>query len=355
MAIQYIEGPFISREIDLKVGLEKVVSIESLKGGMSGGRVLKIFSDNRPPLVLKDNPDRMHRTQREIEAYRLLKGTPVEPYLTMPHHVFPDRGVMVLPFFDGIQLRQGLQSGIIAQDTSIGVLNEVIDLKKRWWASQRKQSAENYLSMQQEEWPETVTLIDQAISKVASKFGISSASIMERPFEINGIKHPALTETVEETEDFLTKDPPYTIITHGDASGANILVNTSTKKWALTDLEWAWWTDPAQSYVRLTKQESTTTATHAQVTDIVFDGRHVEFTLNSGYHPLTSEMQRIGLESVGTMQEALGDPDFTQRYIKFWIGSHLREAGLAPKRKDEHMTVLAIHNTSRRHLLYGAA
>lgn len=325
--------PIISQAIDLQLGLNGGVrKVENLKSGMSEGRVIKIVTDEGA-IVAKYNNVHHYKIHREIEGYELLEQTPLGPHMLKPRVASKQKGLLVLPFFNGQQMRKGIKTGEIPEDLALDTLSRLLTVKKDWWSTQSKtQPNGNLVSMQRREWCNTLARVNNDLRKLSEQFGIPVESLWNSPTVFRGTEHLSLKDIGTKIAQMLKQYPPYAVLVHGDATGANVLVDPKNKEWKIIDAEWTGYGDPAEAFVRMIKYISTTTSTSTKPAKVrEKDGKiYLEFDMN---FPSTAiELQNYGLSKMEFFAQALNDPDFTKRSFKYLAGSYFRELALASKR-----------------------
>lgn len=325
--------PIISPSIDLQLGLNgNVRSVEQLKGGMSEGAVVKITTDEGT-MVVKHNDMHPHKIHKEIDGYKSLEQTPLASRMLKPTMASREKGVLVLPFFNGQQMREGIRTGEIPSDLALDTLSSLLTIKRDWWAAQSKAHPNgNLVSMQREEWCDTLANVNANLQKMSEQFGIPVESLWNYPVVFRDREYPPLKDVRSAIAQTLEQHPPYTVFVHGDATGANILVDPKRKEWKIIDAEWTGFGDPAEAFVRMTKYISTTTSTPTQPGKISERGGRINLDFDMNFPPTAIDLQYHGLSRSDSFGEALGDPDFTKRSSSYLAGSYFRELALASRR-----------------------
>ena len=155
-------------EIGLNGNVRNVVDI---KGGMSGGRVVKIDTDEGT-IVVKHNPESPGKIAREIQGYVILASSPLANRLPVPIYSSAGSALHVLPYFDGIQMREGIKSGLLSDQMVMRVGDELLDAKKSWWSRQEKHLLNgDYNSMQRQEWGDTAVKLGELMNSLSVQYG----------------------------------------------------------------------------------------------------------------------------------------------------------------------------------------
>lgn len=338
-------NPLISYGIDFQLGLinGNVRSVEELKSGMSGGKVMRITTDDDGVIVVKYNPKYPQKVHREIDGYQQLIGTPLGKHMVIPIYSSRGGGVIALPSVDGIQLRNGLKEEILSLETARKTLENLLSIKKSWWQGQQRMvPSVDFTSMQRSEWPDTAERVDKVAMVLSEKFGIPLESVWSMPLKFNNVQYPSLSQLVGSVSDLLKKKPPYVILSHGDATGANILVDPVKGKWKLIDAEWTGYTDPAESFVRMIKYVSTTTHKSVGEANAFVKDDVIQVDLQIEFPESAIALQRYGLQIADVFAVALSDSTFTQRVRDYLAGSYLREFALAEKRGHPELGLFAM-------------
>jgi FMN phosphatase YigB (HAD superfamily) len=336
-------NPVISFSIDHRLGLNgNVKDVEPLLSGMSGGKVLRV-DHNEGSIVVKHNLNSPERIHREIDGYQSLKGTPIYNYLLDPIYHSREEAVLTLPHFNGIQIREGIRTGEISDEIAQSTLQSLLEIKKSWWSTQEKiADSQEALSMQRTEWLDTTEKMDQVIEHLAQKYQIPQNDLWGSPLVIGGIELPSLATVKASVAGLLEDRPPYLVLCHNDATGANILVHPENYDWKLIDVEWAGLNDPAEAFVRMIKYVSTTTSSRVGHVAARFDGNRVYVDADVEFPESAYSLQRLGTERLTEFGESLKDPDFGHRVRQYLAGSYLRELALAAKRGNPDLGLLAM-------------
>lgn len=336
--------PFnVSPRLDHELRLNgNVRGIRELLSGMSGGQVLHIDTGDES-FVVKHNPTSPERVRREIEGYSALRDTPLAKHLLPPRQMSDRLALLVLPYQEGIQLRQGVKEGLIDTPHAGAILSDLFDTELQWWPEQdRTQPTGQIESMQRSEWNDTVDRVQTALVDLSKHFSIPVEKLWTLPISHNGQEHGSFLSAMRQVHMLLSEQPPYTVLDHNDASGANILVNQNDGSWKLVDAEWAGQADPAESFVRMTKYASTTTLTDLGPIKIEeVDGKLV-IDVDPTFPDAALRLQEMGLSRTPQFARALNDPDFTTRVREYLAGSYIREIALAAKRGNPDMSAFGI-------------
>jgi hypothetical protein len=309
-----------------------VFTTRELVSGMSGSRVTHVMGP-RETFVLKNNIHEPEKIHKEIEGFKKLTGTPIAEHMLMPYGYLRNHNSIFLPFFDGNQMRDAVRQGSVPEARAQQTLDELLEIKKAWWAQQEKQPIQSgYVSMQRAEWADTLLGLSGALGQISDKYGIAVDQLIGLPIQFNDQLYQPFSETLASVAQRLSEDPPYTILAHNDASGANILLDSSSEKWKLIDAEWAGQSDPAESLVRMTKWMSATTMQNNDFDDIRVRRGRIEARGKLEFSPVAAMLQQRGVKAVASFGQSLSDPDFIPRYQDYLAGSYARELSLAQKR-----------------------
>lgn len=335
--------PVISPSIDLKLRLNgNVRAVEDLKSGMSGGRVARIETD-QGTIVVKYNPEEPHKISGEVRGYRALQETPLSPYLLRPFFASEADGVLAMPYFDGIQLREGIKSGELSTTDALKVVSELLSVKKDFWSCQPKIYRNGELvSMQRKEWPDTLEKISQVVASLSERFNIPTVNLWISSLVVEGQEYPSLVTLLGQVHDFLHQSPPYAVLTHGDATGANTLYDPRTKTWRIFDTEWTGYSDSSEAFVRTTKYISTTTVQAEKPIQVSLSDGRLHINLNTTHSATASMLQEYGMSMVDVFAYSLRDPDFSRRVKYYLSGSYLREFALSAKRGNPELGLFAL-------------
>lgn len=321
----------------------KIKTIQPLVSGMSGGKVAKVEKTDGEEVVLKTNKQEPHKVRAENDAYANLKSSQLARYLLDPVTFHPEPAALIMPFFPGVELRKSLQSGDIDLKTAMNVSAELFAVKRMWWQGQNKVTGvREYKSMQRTEWNDTKAQLGGVLEQVALGFGLPADDLKYRQINYRGRLLPSITGVMDHVQKQLEMDPEYVIHVHGDATGANILINPQNGVWKLIDNEWSGMADPAESLVRMVKQESTTTARNLAVESLSVEDDSVMARMDFDFHPYASALHWYGLDKVPEFEEVLKDPGFEGRFYSYLAGSYLRELALSTKRGNTGTAVLAM-------------
>lgn len=325
----------LSPELLRQMGINGIVNAQPLKEGMSKGSVVRLDTKNQA-FVVKFNKDDPKKLIKETVGYRLLQDTPLSEQLLTPEIAINDEAVYLkLPYFNGIQVRTGLREGILPQDLALKTLNELLDIKSQWWSSQEKNSSsgENS-SMQRDEVVDTLTNLNFVLQQLSSKFNVPISVLWDSPIVSNNSTLPPLSEICNEFKSFLDTSPPYTVLTHGDATGGNILVNPASGQWKLIDAEWVGNSDPAEAFARMAKYVSTTTLPSIDKISLEEKPDGINADLALEIPKACKQMQETALSRITEFSHKLRDPNFGRRVHMYLTGSYLREMALTLRRGD---------------------
>lgn len=327
-------APIVSYSYDLKHRLNgNVKGVEVLLSGMSGGKVLKVTTD-KDLLVIKHNPENPEKIKRERDGYDKLLKTPLASHMLIPmsEYSLGEDSVIAIPYFPGIQLRKGIQSESLPEELAFKTVAELLSIKRQWWANQPKQFDQDYISMQKEEWQDTLLKINETFDAISKKLNVPLEALWNSPIMFHDHEYPSLLNTIAVVNEFLKLPPPYTVLTHGDATGANIIVNPENKNWAMFDTEWVGYADPAEPYVRMIKYISTTTIKKVQGLEAKFINGRLVLDLDLLFPQMAIDIQNYGLYTTKQFAASLSDTDFPRRVSMYLTGSYLRELALISRR-----------------------
>lgn len=330
--------------IGLATGLTGNIERASLMkhGGMSGSHLSYVKTNDGKAVVVKHHQSDPSRVRNDIAGYSFLTGTPIETRMPQIEAADPSQGYLVLPHIEGPTLREHILKGSLGSSEAIQIYQQLLDLKRSWWGSQDKMSPEQYKSMQRAEWDETQKLIPESIVKMASYFGVSKDSFWSMPIRIDGRKLPSLESVVNSVAKLLEQPPKYVIGVHGDATGSNIIVGSNPLAWMLIDAEWADFGDPAESYLRMAKQLSTTTAIGINVKGVGNFEEGLGVMMDSKFNQVAHALNDYILNRASEFALVLKDPDFINRLNIYSAGSYLRELALINKRGNIQDGLLAM-------------
>lgn len=341
--IEKMHVPVIAPHIDLQLGLNgNVRQATQLLSGMSGGQVLKVVTDS-DAFVVKHNPNAPEKVTREIDGYRMLRNTPLSSHLLPPVLASKRDAVLAIPFFPGIQLREGLKTDSLQKDTALSTIASLLSIKKEWWSKQSKVLPNgDLLSMQRDEWNDTLARTQDTLKKLALQFNIPIQDLWRAPIVHKGEKHASLLSIMARVSETLSARPPYAVLVHGDATGANILVDPQEKTWKLVDAEWVGHGDPAEAFVRMIKYESTTTAKPNYRVGAWIEGGELHIDYSVPFSDTARSLQQHGLSKTRYFARALADPEFPLRVQTYLAGSYLRELALALQRGYPELGLFAM-------------
>lgn len=333
----------LSPELIHEIGINgKIENAQELKEGMSNGKVIRIDTQN-DAVVIKYNPENPIKLIQEVQGYMLLADTPLSPHLLLPRIVNDKTMFIVLPYFDGIQLRAGLRTGLLPQNIALQALNELLDIKKGWWSSQKKGIASNSLSsMQRSEHFDTLSKIILVLPQLSSMFNVPIEDLGNSPIISGATKLPSLFEMINKISEFMKSSPPFTMLAHGDATGGNIIINPSSKKWKIVDAEWAGNSDPAEAFARMAKYISTTTLPSVGKTTLSRETEGIKANLILDIPEASKIMQETALSRIPEFSDQLKDNDFRRRVFMYLTSSYLREMALTLKRGNPELSIFAI-------------
>jgi hypothetical protein len=322
----------------------KIKSATLMKhGGMSGSNITFVDTGDRR-VVIKHNYAKPDRVQDDIHGYRFLADTPLAEKMPKIRIADETKGFLVIPHIDGRTLREALATQSIGSRQALALYGELLDLKKQWWGSQRKLAFEgqDFKSMQRKEWGETLDMIPEALYRMARHFGISDTALLQLPLRMGGRKLPSLETMIGAVDRLLQTPPEYLIGVHGDATGSNIIIAPENNKWALIDAEWSGLGDPAESYVRMAKQRSTTTASEIKINGVgVYEGA-VGVRMSTNFSPVAHALHDYVGSRANEFAQSLKDPNFTIRMKRYATGSYLREIALTTVRGNPESGLLAL-------------
>lgn len=331
-------------QIGVPAGLSgQVIDAKAMKhGGMSGSHITLVDTGNRK-VVVKHHHASPDRVNRDIKGYEFLKGTPVGEKMPSIESADLARGYLVLPHIEGKTLREQVLTGGIDQQAAIGIFSQLLDLKKVWWSKQDRQPFQpEFKSMQRTEWSETKQLIPVAIQKIAEQMGTSFDTIWSMPLQIGGRRLPSVESMVAQVQVLLEQPPDYLVGVHGDVTGSNLIIGNDNKSWSLIDAEWAGLGDPAESYVRMAKHRSTTTATNVAIQSITPTPEALEIGIETTFNSVAHYLHDYVTGRAEEFASALKDPNFLDRFSTYFAGSYLRELALINKRGKIEDGIVAI-------------
>lgn len=318
-----------------------VTGVATMQDGMSGNRIIKVDTYDRGSMVIKHGDHR--KVGNEITRLKLLEGTPLEPHIPTVLYASHDLGIVAYPHYEGHQLRTGVKTEQITQPDAEKLLDELIDIKTQWWSAQPKEfQPRKYVSMQREEWDDTLAGIGTSLSLLEGKFGVSARDILERPISFSGQTFPPLEHVIAHVGHFLARPPEYVVTAHNDATGANIIHNAADVSWTLLDPEWTGPSDPAEAYTRLIKYITSSTALSAEHDALNVSGERLRVAIDMRFPQAAIALQTRGLQRMDGVSHALHDRTFEDRASHYLAGSYLREAALAPKRGGAPTALFAI-------------
>lgn len=341
---EHVQAGLIDSKIANKIGLNgNVEKVTDLLFGMSDARVIKVETTDKGTFVIKLNPKYPEKVKKEIDGYELFKHTPLEEHIPVPLTFSAEESFMVLPFIEGMQLREGIKHGQVPEDVARKTLAELLSTKKEWWSEQPKMHPNgDLMSMQRKEWADTGQRVHDSLVLLSQRFNIPLRDLWLSRVVHQGYTYPSLRDVAALTAVQLQESPPYAKNAHGDASGANIIVDPEKKKWKLIDAEWAGPTDPAEALVRMTKYVSTTTVQEVERIDANHTNGKIHLDMQVKYPQTADALQSYGTAMSDVFGYALGDPDFTHRFNNYMAGSYLRELALCSKRGNPDLAFFAI-------------
>ncbi len=332
-------------QIGVAAGISGTIKSANLMkhGGMSGSNITLVDTGDKQ-VVVKHNFPQPDRVKDDIRGYHFLSKTPLAEKMPQPHIFDEEKGFLVLPHLSGRTLREALAAGNIDSNMALTIYQQLLDIKKQWWATQSKQPFEGqvYKSMQRKEWAETQQMIPEAIRQMAYYFGVSETALQNLPLRMGGRKLPSLADMMLSVDQLLQQPPKYLIGVHGDATGSNIIFNTEKNNWSLIDAEWSGLGDPAESYVRMSKHRSSTTASSIQVDGIgVYEGA-VGIRMKGEFSQVADNLHQYVAGRSKEFSHVLKDPDFLRRIKTYATGSFLREIALSTLRGNVESGLLAM-------------
>lgn len=334
----------IDRKVANRVGLNgNVTGVQELYSGMSGAKVLEVQTTNKGTIIIKHNKENPEKIHRELDGYELLRGTPLESHVPIPKTFSIKEGFLVMPEAPGVQMREGLKSGKIPEDVAKKVFAELLSVKKEWWATQPVIYPDgDLMSMQRSEWPDTVQKFPVALAHLSGNFNIPIENLWSSPIVYQGELYPPVRELAAFTAEQLKEHPSQLKMVHGDATGGNIIVNSENGDWKLIDAEWTGPGDPAEAYVRMVKQVSTTTVQRINHMNAAVKDNRIHLNMDVTVPQIAQELQEYGKSMIPVFGMALNDPEFSARVSKAITGSYLRELALTTKRGDPDLAFFAI-------------
>lgn len=336
--------PTITHAIDLLAGLPgHVARTQEFATEDRRKHVVDVTAPDGSELVIKSShlPERI---RAEIAGYSLLKDSPLAAHILSPYASSQDPAFLVLPKIEGIQMREGVRKEEFPHDMALGVLEELLDIKKQWWSMQEKQKPETFeiVSNQRRNWSQNLERIATVIAQMSQSTDIPIEAFFSSPIISSGKRLPPLRDSLLLIHALLKQPPPYTLLTHGDAMGGNILVEKDTGNWHLLDPEYAGYNDPAEAYVKTIKYVTTATAQGMNRFAATQDGDVLFLDLQVKFPSLACKLQEYGLSRVEEFAKALDDPDFPNRVDLYVTASYLREIALTIRRERPEMAWFAL-------------
>ncbi len=327
--------PQLPRVVKDVAGLNgNMQGVEMLRNGTSGVQVARVDTTDGS-MVLKWDLRHPERVKRELEGWQRLQGTPLESWLLPITFASLDKSTFGMPHFNGVELRSGIKRGEIDTPMATATLDALLDTKLQSWQDQRSNGLTNngeIVSMQREEWPDTLARLDAALTLMAGRYNVSKYDLVTRPIIVADRQLPALADVIIQTDRKLRQEPNYTVLSHNDATGGNIIVNPDTGERALLDPAWAGNGDPAEAYFRVGKYISATTASRIDCRDIQVTPTGLYIDLHAEVPPTAIAMQNLAFSRMHEFSSALNDPRFPEKVGDYASGSYLREAALSPQR-----------------------
>lgn len=321
--------------------------VEPLRFGMSGANIIRVDRHDDDPMIIKFSDKHPYRVVNEIVRHGMLTETPLQPYLLPLLYASREHAIIAYPFFQGVQVREGIRTGEVEQENVEGVFTDLLAVKRDWWGNQEKRfGSREHVSMQREEWQDTLKGISQTIQGLERTYGVSAKDILEEPMRFEGNTYRPFQETVTRVGAFLADNPPYTILAHNDATGANIIYNIPAQRWKLLDPEWTGPSDPAEAYVRMVKYITSSTARGFSEASLDETGSTVVANISVDFPKTALHLQNLGLSQGPDFAHALQDPAFMERAGLYLSGSYLREVALATRRGTLDAAIFAMVKAS---------
>lgn len=335
----------ISPLIDCELGLHgKVVAIKQFERQSQTRQTLLVtFSDGQKKII-KCNYSDHERILRENQGYDVLSTTPLGPYMSYPEFVDYKNGVLVLPYIDGHQLRQVVKNETLPDQQVLKVFAEILNVKKTWWSQQVKHYGRlEVSSVQRYDWKNTLEILALALAPALQESKLSLTQFMALPIMTAQAKQSYSLDTVIVLlRNLLENMPEYTVLTHGDLSGANILLEANTGNWYVIDPEYADYGDPAESYVKLIKYETTNTVQKVNKSQLAIKDGKIYIDVDIQFSNLAYQLQEMGLSAAPELAMSLRDHDFLRRVKIYLAGTYLREAALTINRCRPDLILFAI-------------
>lgn len=318
--------------------------MSQLTDGMSGSQIVKVENGTQV-FVVKSNPKNPEKVRKEIRGRRRLREIGYDGMILPSLHDNihnRENPFIVLPFYDGKQLRHAMRDREFDTQTCVAVVSSLLDIKKQLWSKQvhGNSSEASYVSMQRSEWDDTLVKLNNSLQYLSDEFGITQEQLYELPLSANGYNGHSLGEAISLVHEFLNNNPPYTIVAHNDASGGNILVSSQRSDFTIIDCEWAGPADPAEAFVRMIKHESTTTLSDIQKGFITKQNDCLVIDFEAELPDAATQVQQLGISKIVEFAQALNDPDFPRRVQLYLAGSYLREIALTPQRTTDNRMIL---------------
>jgi hypothetical protein len=311
---------------------------------MSGSRITLNRTPEGAFLVHKQNPHEPHKIHAEKQAAKQLLARGLSHRMPAYFNLDSESDDILMEYIPGIDMRKGIAQGEITQDTAQRIIRELLDTKRALWSigEGRRGQVDGYVSMQREEYPDTIQkIMNDILPALSNEWGISQDRLLTTPITTPHQVIPSLGEILNDTRRFMDTAPSLLRFTHGDATGANILV-TPEGDWRLIDCEWSGYADPAEAFVRMAKWVTSAVSAidDAHIQD---DGTHLSLSLRAYIPHAALDLQEYVLSQAKTFGALLSDEGFEQRVKGYMRGSYLREMALSLKRGDMRYAVFALH------------
>lgn len=335
----------VNPKVDHILGLDKPSMqphIHKFRNGMSGAATIHVEELGQ---VVKWNEDKQ-KIYGEARGYELLQETSLAPYLLAVDTTHIEDGIIATPYYDGQQLREGVKNESIDPESAVEALSTLLSVKREWWASQDPQEIdqEGLISMQREEWEDTVSRIQALLPAVAEHYKMTPEQLLLNNLVLNGKELPTLATILESSKSFLTGKPNRTVLAHNDATGANVLIKPEIGEIKIIDYQWTGKpSDPAEAFVRMGKWASTSMLSQTPAYKVlsVNGAVHLE-SQNTPVNPLAQQMQEVAEAAIPSFARAMGEPEFGFRVQSYMAGSYLRELALSAQRGGPESSMFAI-------------
>ena len=324
------------------LSVEHIIDVAHLSPGMSGSILQKVSMRTGKNVVVKHNPKEPYKIQKEIRGRALLeshgyKDVILDPIYQKEEGVVP---FVAFPFNPGINFQEGLLDKTLSEEQAAQVVASIIGQKVKLWGLQEKKpvNPETFISMHRAIWESTLAQLPQGITLVAQKFGVNPEAIRNMPILYKGEQGVSLNDVVSNLSNFIKTNPPYTIVSHNDASAGNIFVNlagANVDYWTLIDYEWAGPSDPAEALTRVVKHKTTTYLQNVKNAGLIQESGALKINLDGDWPPSVVAAQNEGMGRLEIFPELFQDPDFKTRFYSYLSCLYLREFAFAPMRLKE--------------------